>query len=220
MDENQRTEPWAAQQVMYEALITSTIDSAERAVEMGMARKQILLSCKVSGVQDLIAVYRALAQRCNYPLHLGLTEAGMGTKGTVASTAALAVLLQKASATPSACRSRHSPVKPARKKWWWRLKFCNHSACAALARSVTACPGCGRTTSSTFQSLPKTSTIFCVPKCPCGASNIRVWKNSKSQSWAALSTALAKASTPILASACPAPAKRPPRRYLSTVKKH
>jgi len=96
MDDNaQRAQPWEAQQVMYEALITSALDSAAFARELGMAPQQILISCKVSGVQDLIAVYQALAQRCNYPLHLGLTEAGMGTKGTVASAAALAVLLQQ-----------------------------------------------------------------------------------------------------------------------------
>jgi (E)-4-hydroxy-3-methylbut-2-enyl-diphosphate synthase len=90
MDTNaQRAQPFDAKQVMYEALITSAIDSAKLAESMGMAPEQILLSCKVSGVQDLIAVYRELAQRCNYPLHLGLTEAGMGTRGTVASDTAL-----------------------------------------------------------------------------------------------------------------------------------
>jgi len=96
MDENaKRAQPFDAKQVMYEALITSAIDSAKLAQSMGMPAEQILLSCKVSGVQDLIAVYRELAQRCNYPLHLGLTEAGMGTKGTVASATALSILLQE-----------------------------------------------------------------------------------------------------------------------------
>ncbi len=96
MDENAlRANPFDAKQVMYEALITSAIDSAKLAQSMGMPPEQILLSCKVSGVQDLIAVYRELAQRCNYPLHLGLTEAGMGTKGTVASATALSILLQE-----------------------------------------------------------------------------------------------------------------------------
>ena len=91
MDENaQRAEPWDAKQVMYEALITSAIESAKLAESMGMDGDQIILSCKVSGVQDLISVYRELARRCDYPLHLGLTEAGMGTKGTVASATALA----------------------------------------------------------------------------------------------------------------------------------
>ena len=96
MDENAtRAEPWTAQAVMYEALITSAIENAARAEEIGLARDKIILSCKVSGVQDLIAVYRELARRCDYPLHLGLTEAGMGSKGIVASTAALSVLLQE-----------------------------------------------------------------------------------------------------------------------------
>src|SRR5690606_8287804 len=87
---NRRAEPWEARQVMYEALITSAIESARAAVDLGMSPDQVILSCKVSGVQDLIAVYRELARRCDYPLHLGLTEAGMGTKGTVASSTALA----------------------------------------------------------------------------------------------------------------------------------
>ena len=96
MDQNSRRAlPWDAKPVMYEALITSAIESAGRAVEMGMDRSQIMLSCKVSGVQDLISVYRELAKRCDYPLHLGLTEAGMGTKGTVASAVALSILLQE-----------------------------------------------------------------------------------------------------------------------------
>ncbi len=96
MDENaRRAQPWDAQAVMYEALITSAIENARRAEELGLPGDRIILSCKVSGVQDLIAVYRELARRCDYPLHLGLTEAGMGSKGIVASTAALSVLLQE-----------------------------------------------------------------------------------------------------------------------------
>lgn len=96
MDENsRRPQPWDAKAVMYEALITSAIDSARLAESMGMDCNQIILSCKVSGVQDLISVYRELARRCDYALHLGLTEAGMGTKGTVASAAALSILLQE-----------------------------------------------------------------------------------------------------------------------------
>ena len=96
MDENaQRREPWSAQTVMYEALITSALDNAKRAEELGMPGDRIVLSCKVSGVQDLIAVYRELSRRCDYPLHVGLTEAGMGSKGIVASTAAIGVLLQE-----------------------------------------------------------------------------------------------------------------------------
>ena len=96
MDANsRRAVPWDAKPVMYEALITSAIESAKLAQQMGMAANQIILSCKVSGVQDLISVYRELSRRCDYPLHLGLTEAGMGTKGTVASATALSILLQE-----------------------------------------------------------------------------------------------------------------------------
>ena len=156
MDENrQRSQPWTLQQVMYEALITSAIGSANRAAELGMPKEQILLSCKVSGVQDLIAVYRALAQRCNYPLHLGLTEAGMGTKGTVASAAALSVLLQegigdtiRVSLTPQPGESRTQEVVVA-------SEILQALGLRAFVPSVTACPGCGRTTSSTFQELAK-----------------------------------------------------------------
>ena len=140
---------------MYEALIASAISSADRAVELGMPRNQILLSCKVSGVQDLIAVYRELARRCNYPLHLGLTEAGMGTKGTVASAAALSVLLQegigdtiRVSLTPQPGESRTQEVVVA-------SEILQALGLRAFVPSVTACPGCGRTTSSTFQELAK-----------------------------------------------------------------
>ena len=96
MDENaQRSAPWTAQQVMTEALITSALESAQAAQDIGLAENKIVISCKVSNVQDLVAVYQQLAQRCHYALHLGLTEAGMGSKGIVASTAALAVLMQQ-----------------------------------------------------------------------------------------------------------------------------
>ena len=152
---NARSTPWSAQQVMYEALIASAIGSADRAAELGMSKGQILLSCKVSGVQDLIAVYRALAQRCNYPLHLGLTEAGMGTKGTVASAAALSVLLQegigdtiRVSLTPQPGESRTQEVVVA-------SEILQALGLRTFVPSVTACPGCGRTTSSTFQELAK-----------------------------------------------------------------
>ncbi|MEN9887572.1 MAG: hypothetical protein RL758_2150, partial [Pseudomonadota bacterium] len=156
MDENlQRAEPWDAKRVMYEALITSATESANRAVELGMNPAQVLLSCKVSGVQDLIAVYRELAQRCNHPLHLGLTEAGMGTKGTVASTAALAILLQegigdtiRVSLTPQPGESRTQEVVIA-------TEILQSLGLRVFVPSVTACPGCGRTTSTTFQELAK-----------------------------------------------------------------
>jgi (E)-4-hydroxy-3-methylbut-2-enyl-diphosphate synthase len=138
---------------MYEALITSAIGSAHLAESMGMPAHQIALSCKVSGVRDLIAVYRELGQRCNYPLHLGLTEAGMGTKGTVASSAALAVLLQegigdtiRVSLTPAPGESRTQEVVIA-------SELLQALGLRTFVPSVTACPGCGRTTSTTFQEL-------------------------------------------------------------------
>jgi (E)-4-hydroxy-3-methylbut-2-enyl-diphosphate synthase len=150
-----RAQPWDARQVMYEALIQSALDSAAYAVELGMSANQVLISCKVSGVQDLIAVYRELAQRCDYPLHLGLTEAGMGTKGTVASAAALAVLLQqgigdtiRVSLTPQPGEARTQEVVVA-------LEILQALGLRTFVPSVTACPGCGRTTSTTFQELAK-----------------------------------------------------------------
>ena len=156
MDENsRRPQPWDAKAVMYEALVTSAIDSARFAQELGMPAEQILLSCKVSGVQDLISVYRELARRCDYPLHLGLTEAGMGTKGTVASAAALSILLQegigdtiRASLTPQPGESRTQEVVIA-------SEILQALGLRIFVPSVTACPGCGRTTSTTFQELAK-----------------------------------------------------------------
>jgi (E)-4-hydroxy-3-methylbut-2-enyl-diphosphate synthase len=156
MDQNAgRAQPWEARSVMYEALITSAIGSARRAEEMGMDGNQILLSCKVSGVQDLIAVYRELARRCDYALHLGLTEAGMGTKGTVASSVALAILLQegigdtiRVSLTPQPGESRTQEVVIAN-------EILQSLGLRIFVPSVTACPGCGRTTSTTFQELAK-----------------------------------------------------------------
>jgi len=156
MDENAgRTEPWDARSVMYEALITSAIQSAQLAESMGMAGEQIILSCKVSGVQDLISVYRELARRCDYPLHLGLTEAGMATKGTVASSVALGILLQegigdtiRVSLTPQPGESRTQEVVIA-------SEILQALGLRVFVPSVTACPGCGRTTSTTFQELAK-----------------------------------------------------------------
>jgi (E)-4-hydroxy-3-methylbut-2-enyl-diphosphate synthase len=154
MDDNsRRATPWGAKSVMYEALITSAIESASRAVDMGMNPDQIILSCKVSGVQDLISVYRELAQRCDYPLHLGLTEAGMGTKGAVASSVALAILLQegigdtiRVSLTPQPGEARTQEVVIA-------SDILQALELRSFVPSVTACPGCGRTTSTTFQEL-------------------------------------------------------------------
>jgi (E)-4-hydroxy-3-methylbut-2-enyl-diphosphate synthase len=154
MDANsRRAQPWDAKPVMYEALISSAIDSARFAESLGMDGKQILLSCKVSGVQDLISVYRELAKRCDYALHLGLTEAGMGTKGTVTSSAALGILLQegigdtiRVSLTPQPGESRTQEVVIA-------SEILQALGLRSFVPSVTACPGCGRTTSTTFQEL-------------------------------------------------------------------
>jgi len=136
-------------------LISSGLESARRAEAMGMSGNQIILSCKVSGVQDLVAVYRELGKRCNYPLHLGLTEAGMGTKGAVASAAALSILLQegigetiRVSLTPQPGESRTQEVVIA-------CEILQSLELRSFVPSVTACPGCGRTTSSTFQELTK-----------------------------------------------------------------
>jgi (E)-4-hydroxy-3-methylbut-2-enyl-diphosphate synthase len=156
MDQNaQRAQPWTAKQVMYEALITSALVSAKQAEALGLAASDIVLSCKVSGVQDLIAVYQELHRRCQYPLHLGLTEAGMGTKGTVASTAALSVLLQQGigdtiriSLTPQPGESRTQEVVVA-------SEILQALGLRSFVPSVTACPGCGRTTSTVFQELAK-----------------------------------------------------------------
>jgi (E)-4-hydroxy-3-methylbut-2-enyl-diphosphate synthase len=154
MDENaQRSVPWDAQAVMYEALVTSAIENAQRAEELGLAGDKIILSCKVSGVQDLIAVYRELARRCDYPLHLGLTEAGMGSKGIVASTAALSVLLQEGigdtiriSLTPEPGGDRTKEVIVAQ-------EILQTMGLRKFTPMVIACPGCGRTTSTVFQDL-------------------------------------------------------------------
>ena len=156
MDENaRRAHPWDAAQVMVQALVTSALDSARSAVDLGMAPQQVMLSCKVSGVQDLITVYRALAARTHHPLHLGLTEAGMGTKGTVASAAALSVLLQegigdtiRVSLTPEPNESRTQEVVVA-------SEILQALGLRRFVPSVTACPGCGRTTSTVFQELAK-----------------------------------------------------------------
>lgn len=156
MDANsRRVNPWDAKQVMYEALITSALESAQRAEEIGLAGHQITLSCKVSGVTDLIAVYRELAKRSKYSLHLGLTEAGMGTKGTVASATALGILLQegigdtiRVSLTPAPGEARTQEVVVA-------SEIIQSLGLRKFVPSVTACPGCGRTTSTTFQELTK-----------------------------------------------------------------
>lgn len=154
MDENsRRAQPWDAAAVMREALVASAIDNARRAEELGLDPDSIVLSCKVSHVQDLITVYRDLSARCDYPLHLGLTEAGMGSKGIVASTAALAVLLQEGigdtiriSLTPEPGGDRTREVVVAQ-------EILQSMGLRAFTPMVVACPGCGRTSSTFFQEL-------------------------------------------------------------------
>jgi (E)-4-hydroxy-3-methylbut-2-enyl-diphosphate synthase len=171
MDENsRRLVPWDAKPVMYEALITSAIESARLAVDMGMNENQIILSCKVSGVQDLVSVYRELSKRCSYPLHLGLTEAGMGVKGVVASATALSILLQegigdtiRVSLTPQPGEARTQEVVVA-------CEILQALELRSFVPSVTACPGCGRTTSTTFQELTKQIEDFL-------RANMPVWRD-------------------------------------------
>ncbi|KTT23777.1 4-hydroxy-3-methylbut-2-en-1-yl diphosphate synthase [Pseudacidovorax intermedius] len=171
MDANsRRAEPWDAKAVMYEALVSSAIDSARLAESMGMDGDQIILSCKVSGVQDLISVYRELGHRCDYALHLGLTEAGMGTKGTVASATALSILLQegigdtiRVSLTPQPGEARTQEVVIA-------TEILQALGLRVFVPSVTACPGCGRTTSTTFQELAKQIDDYLRMQMP-------VWRN-------------------------------------------
>ncbi|MBK6473032.1 MAG: flavodoxin-dependent (E)-4-hydroxy-3-methylbut-2-enyl-diphosphate synthase [Betaproteobacteria bacterium] len=170
MDQNaRRPQPLDAKQVMYQALVQSALTSADVARELGLKPDNIIISCKVSGVQDLISVYRALARRCDYALHLGLTEAGMGTKGTVASATALGVLLQegigdtiRVSLTPQPGEARTQEVVVA-------MEILQSLGLRSFNPSVTACPGCGRTTSTTFQELAKQIDDFLRTQMP-------VWK--------------------------------------------
>ena len=171
MDENARLPtPRTATEVMHEAMILSALESAQRAEEIGLAHERIILSVKMSGVQDLIAVYRQLAARCDYPLHVGLTEAGMGSKGIVASTAALAVLLQEGigdtlriSLTPEPGGDRSQEVIVAQ-------EILQAMGLRSFTPQVTACPGCGRTSSDYFQHL---------------AQNIQSWLRQQMPQWRA-----------------------------------
>ena len=154
MDDNgRRSQPWSAADVLREALVRSAIDSARRAEQLGLRGDAIVLSAKVSGVQDLIAVYRELARRCDYPLHLGLTEAGMGSKGIVASTAALAVLLQEGIGDTIRVSLTPAPGEPRTKEVQVAQEILQSLGLRAFAPQVIACPGCGRTTSTFFQEL-------------------------------------------------------------------
>lgn len=154
MDENSnRAEPLSAQSVMYQALITSAIESAHRAEELGLAADKIILSCKVSGVQDLIAVYREIGRHCDYPLHLGLTEAGMGSKGIVASTAALSVLLQEGIGDTIRISLTPEPGGDRCREVFVAQEILQTMGLRKFMPMVIACPGCGRTTSTVFQEL-------------------------------------------------------------------
>ena len=167
MDENaKRAEPMDAPEVMREAMVVSALESAARAVDIGLPADRIVLSCKVSGVQDLIAIYREMARRSDYALHLGLTEAGMGSKGIVASTAAMAVLLQegigdtiRVSLTPEPGGKRTQEVVVAQ-------EMLQTLGLRAFTPMVTACPGCGRTTSTFFQELADKVQTFVRDKMP------------------------------------------------------
>ncbi|MCL1886631.1 MAG: flavodoxin-dependent (E)-4-hydroxy-3-methylbut-2-enyl-diphosphate synthase [Betaproteobacteria bacterium] len=171
MDENaSRLTPWPVQSVMYEALVTSALESAAQAEELGLPADRIVLSCKVSGVQDLIAVYRELSQRCRYALHLGLTEAGVGSKGIVASAAALSVLLEagigdtiRISITPEPGGSRSREVVVAQ-------ELLQSMGLRHFVPMVTSCPGCGRTSSTLFQDLANSTQHYLREQMP-------VWKN-------------------------------------------
>ncbi|MFZ9671136.1 MAG: flavodoxin-dependent (E)-4-hydroxy-3-methylbut-2-enyl-diphosphate synthase [Burkholderiaceae bacterium] len=154
MDENAaRSQPWDAQAVMREALVTSAIESAQQAMDWGLAADQIVLSAKVSGVQDLIAVYRELAKRSEHPLHLGLTEAGMGSKGIVSSTAAMSVVLQEVSGDTIRVSLTPEPGGDRRKEVVVAQEMLQVMGLRAFTPLVIACPGCGRTTSTFFQEL-------------------------------------------------------------------
>lgn len=170
MDENaQRSSPWSSQAVMCEALIASALESAQRAEELGLPGDKIILSCKVSGVQDLISVYRALAQRCDYPLHLGLTEAGMGSKGIVASTAALSVLLQEGIGDTIRVSLTPEPRGDRCKEVIVGQEILQTMGLRKFTPMVIACPGCGRTTSTVFQELADEIQTFLREQMP-------VWK--------------------------------------------
>lgn len=167
MDENSTSStPRESTEIMHDAVITSALESAQKAIEIGLAKDKIILSCKMSGVQDLISVYKNLATRCDYPLHLGLTEAGMGSKGIVSSTAALAILLQmgigntiRISLTPEPGGDRCQEVIVAQ-------EILQSMGLRSFTPAVIACPGCGRTTSDYFQKLAQDIQSFLRHKMP------------------------------------------------------
>jgi (E)-4-hydroxy-3-methylbut-2-enyl-diphosphate synthase len=167
MDENAASaEPVDATVVMREALIRSALDSATQAEHIGLRHDQIILSCKVSSVQDLISVYRSLAGRCDYALHLGLTEAGMGSKGIVSSSAALAVLLQEGIGDTIRISLTPEPDQPRTDEVIVAQELLQSMGLRAFSPMVTACPGCGRTTSTFFQSLAQDVQQFVRDRMP------------------------------------------------------
>lgn len=171
MDDNsKRAQPWDAQAVMRDALVVSAISNARRAEELGLSPNAILLSCKVSHVQDLITVYRDLSARCNYPLHLGLTEAGMGSKGIVASTAALAVLLQQGIGDTIRISLTPEPGGDRRREVIVAQEILQSMGLRAFTPMVVACPGCGRTSSTVFQELADSIQAYLREQMP-------VWRN-------------------------------------------
>jgi (E)-4-hydroxy-3-methylbut-2-enyl-diphosphate synthase len=156
MDENNHlSEPREPTEVMHDALITSALDSARAAQRQGLPQDKIILSCKMSGVQDLIKVYQDLSQRCDYALHLGLTEAGMGSKGIVASTSALAILLQQGIGDTIRISLTPEPGEPREKEVQVAQEILQSLELRTFTPTVIACPGCGRTSSDTFQHLAK-----------------------------------------------------------------
>jgi (E)-4-hydroxy-3-methylbut-2-enyl-diphosphate synthase len=170
MDENsQRAQPWEAQAVMRDALVVSAISNARRAEELGLSPNAIVLSCKVSHVQDLITVYKYLSARCDYPLHLGLTEAGMGSKGIVASTAALSVLLQQGIGDTIRISLTPEPGGDRRREVIVAQEILQSMGLRSFTPLVVACPGCGRTSSTVFQELANDIQTFLRDQMP-------VWK--------------------------------------------
>jgi len=159
-DNNHLTTPRETIDVMHDALITSALDSAAAAEKQGLAHNKIILSCKMSGVQDLVKVYQDLSQRCNYPLHLGLTEAGMGSKGIVASTSALAILLQQGIGDTIRISLTPEPGEPREKEVQVAQEILQSLELRSFTPTVIACPGCGRTSSDTFQHLARDIQAF------------------------------------------------------------
>ena len=193
---------------MIDAMIESAMRSAELAEETGLRHDRIILSAKVSGVRDLVDAYRRLAPRSDYPLHLGLTEAGMGMKGIVASTAGLAILLNegigdtiRVSLTPEPGAGRELEVEVAQ-------QVLQSMGLRSFLPQVSACPGCGRTTSTFFQEMARDITDHIKrPDARSGARRTRASRSSRSRSWAAWSTGPASPSTPTSGSACRAPSR-------------